>query len=188
MTGLDRSWSTAKPGLVYVTLANSPVANPVLLIDEIDKAPSDARYDPLGGLYALLERDSAREFVDEYVGVPIDAGAVIWIATANDAATIPKPIRNRLTQFHVEPPTDRQTRRIVGNLFRQITAGSHFSPLSEVVGDYLSGLVPREIDAQLRAGAGRAAQRARRHGDAEVILRLEDFQVPLAGSKRVGFV
>jgi hypothetical protein len=101
---------------------------------------------------------------------------------------IPKPIRNRLTPFHAEPPTGSQARRIAGSLFRQITAGARFAPLAEEIGDHLSELVPREIEAQLRGGVGRAAQRAQRQGDPEAILRLEDFQVPLAGGKRVGFV
>lgn len=62
---------------MFDALVHGSYSNPVIAIDEIDKAGNDARYDPLGALYALLEHDTASAFVDEFAEVPIDAGNVI---------------------------------------------------------------------------------------------------------------
>ncbi len=74
ISGLDRAWHSGRPGLIVTGLVASPVGNIVVLLDEIDKASNDVRYNPLGGLYPLLEADTSAAFVDEYVAMPINAG------------------------------------------------------------------------------------------------------------------
>ena len=96
LSGASSQWKNAKPGKVFDTLLHGDYANPVMVIDEIDKAGSDPQYDPLGALYSLLEHDTAMNFIDEFVEIPIDASSVVWIATANDASRIPEPILNRM--------------------------------------------------------------------------------------------
>ena len=85
LSGASAQWKNAKPGKVFDALVNGDYANPVIVVDEIDKAGGDSQYDPLGSLYTLLEHDTACDFVDEFAEVPIDASDVVWIATANDA-------------------------------------------------------------------------------------------------------
>jgi ATP-dependent Lon protease len=104
LSGSSSQWKNAKPGKVFETFLNGSYANPVILVDEIDKAGGDTQYDPLGPLYTLLERDTATQFIDEFVEIPIDAGDAVWIATANDGARIPEPILNRMNVYHIEPP------------------------------------------------------------------------------------
>ena len=70
-------------GKVFEALVEGEYANPVIVVDEIDKASADAQYDPLGALYSLLEHDTAGSFIDEFAEVAIDASQVIWVATAN---------------------------------------------------------------------------------------------------------
>src|SRR6478609_8249037 len=82
LSGASSQWKGAKPGKVFEVLVDGQYANPVMVIDEIDKAGSDSQYDPLGALYNLLEHDTAHAFVDEFAEVPIDASQVIWITTA----------------------------------------------------------------------------------------------------------
>ena len=60
LSGASSQWKGAKPGKVFESLVDGRYANPVIVIDEIDKAASDAQYDPLGSLYSLLEHDTAR--------------------------------------------------------------------------------------------------------------------------------
>jgi len=81
LSGASAQWKNAKSGKVFEALVHGDYANPVIVVDEIDKAGSDAQYDPLGSLYTLLEHDTACEFVDEFADVPIDASDVVWIAT-----------------------------------------------------------------------------------------------------------
>ena len=82
----------ARPGKVFEALVEGEYANPVIVVDEIDKASGDAQYDPLGALYSLLEHDTAQSFTDEFAEVAIDASQVIWITTAMTAgASRPHP-------------------------------------------------------------------------------------------------
>jgi ATP-dependent Lon protease len=91
LSGSSSQWKGAKPGKVFEALVDGEYANPVIVVDEIDKASTDAQYDPLGALYSLLEHDTAHNFTDEFAEVAIDASQVIWITTANDDAAFPTP-------------------------------------------------------------------------------------------------
>src|SRR5712691_11869787 len=73
ISGASSQWKNAKPGKVFETILNGTYANPVIMVDELDKAGGGNQYDPLGALYMLLERDTAAQFVDEFVEIPIDA-------------------------------------------------------------------------------------------------------------------
>ena len=90
-SGASSQWKGARPGKVFETLVDGQYANPVMVVDEIDKAGGEHAYDPLGALYGLLEHDTAGSFTDEFAEVPIDASQVIWVATANDGRAIPRP-------------------------------------------------------------------------------------------------
>lgn len=189
VAGLDRSWSTSRPGLVFLTLLASRVANPVLVADELDKAAVDAKYDAVGGFYPLLEHDTAAAFIDEYVGVPINASAVIWIVTANEEESIPKPLLSRLTVFTVWAPDRSQSRAIVLRQFERLRGKARFVPLPEDVIDLLAVKAPREIGVVLRAAVGRAAQRAINAGSRTAEVTADDLrQTKVHQRRKVGFL
>lgn len=166
LSGSSSQWKNAKPGKVFDTLVNGEYANPVIVVDEIDKAGGDRQYDPLGALYTLLERDTARDFVDEFAEVPIDCTDVVWIATANDLASIPEPILNRMNVYEIAPPDEDGTRRIARALYREIRAdhewGRQFpeEPPSAVL-DRLAEFKPREMRRLLIGAFGNAKLEAR---------------------------
>lgn len=124
LSGASSQWKNAKPGKVFETLVHGDYANPVMVIDEIDKAGGDSQYDPLGALYSLLEIDTAREFVDEFAEVPIDAADVVWIATANTVQSIPDPILNRMNVYEIESPDHDGAARIAQAIYAEIR-GAH---------------------------------------------------------------
>ena len=95
LSGASSQWKNAKPGKIFDTFLNGDYANPVIVVDEMDKTSSDGQYDPLGALYELLESETATRFIDEFAEVPIDASGAVWLATANDAARIPAPLLSR---------------------------------------------------------------------------------------------
>ena len=101
LSGASSQWKGARPGKVFETLVDGQYANPVMVVDEIDKAGGEHAYDPLGALYSLLEHDTAGHFTDEFAEVAIDASQVIWVATANDARGIPDPILNRMNVYEL---------------------------------------------------------------------------------------
>lgn len=150
LSGASSQWKGARPGKVFETLVDGQYANPVMVIDEIDKAGGEHAYDPLGALYSLLEHDTAGAFTDEFADVPIDASQVIWVATANDARNIPDPILNRMNVYEVQAPDREAARHIAGKLYRSIRAdhdwGSRFDeePGADVL-DRMCELAPREM-------------------------------------------
>src|SRR3954470_23023973 len=93
LSGASSQWKNAKPGKVFDTFVNGDYANPVIVVDEIDKASADGQYDPLGALYELLETQTATRFVDEFVELPIDASGAVWLPTAPDCRRpLPTPL------------------------------------------------------------------------------------------------
>jgi ATP-dependent Lon protease len=187
LSGASSQWKGAKPGKVFEALVDGQYANPVIVVDEIDKASADAQYDPLGSLYGLLEHDTAETFMDEFAEVAIDASQVIWIMTANDERCIPEPILNRMNVFTIEPPTPQQARAIARNLYQSIRGehgwGRRFDaePGDDVL-DTLAELAPREMRRALMTGFGNA-----RLAQRESVLP-EDLPKPSGSKTKIGFV
>jgi ATP-dependent Lon protease len=187
LSGASSQWKGAKPGKVFEALVDGQYANPVIVVDEIDKASADAQYDPLGSLYGLLEHDTAETFMDEFAEVAIDASQVIWIMTANDERCIPEPILIRLNVFTIEPPTPQQARAIARNLYQSIRGehgwGRRFDaePGDDVL-DTLAELAPREMRRALMTGFGNA-----RLAQRESVLP-EDLPKPSGSKTKIGFV
>ena len=187
LSGASSQWKGARPGKVFEALVDGQYANPVIVIDEIDKASGDAQYDPLGALYGLLEHDTARMFTDEFADVAIDASQVIWITTANDARAIPDPILSRMNVFEVEAPTPEQARIIARNLYRSIRQahdwGRRFEEEPEEgVLDRLAAIPPRDQRRALMTGFGNARLAGRDR------IQTEDIPRPSASRSRIGFV
>ena len=150
LSGASSQWKGARPGKVFETLVDGQYANPVIVVDEIDKAGGEHAYDPLGALYGLLEHDTAHSFTDEFAEVPIDASQVIWVATANDERAIPEPILNRMNVYAVEMPDAAAARRIALRLYSAIRAahdwGRRFDETpSEAVLERFADMAPREM-------------------------------------------
>jgi ATP-dependent Lon protease len=150
LSGASSQWKGARPGKVFETLVDGAYANPVMVVDEIDKARAEHAYDPLGALYSLLEHDTAGAFTDEFAEVAIDASQVIWVATANDERTIPEPILNRMNVFEVHTPDPDAARSIALRLYRGLRGehdwGSRFDEApSEAVLERLAAMAPREM-------------------------------------------
>ncbi|HNP05135.1 MAG TPA: AAA family ATPase, partial [Rhodocyclaceae bacterium] len=104
LSGASSQWNNAKPGKVAHTLVHGEFANPIVVLDEVDKAGGDSRYDPMGALYGLLEKETARHFKDEFVEIDMDASHILWVSTANDERSIPEPILNRMNVYEVPRP------------------------------------------------------------------------------------
>ncbi len=150
LSGASSQWKGARPGKVFETLVDGAYANPVMVVDEIDKARAEHAYDPLGALYSLLEHDTAGTFTDEYADVAIDASQVIWVATANDERSIPEPILNRMNVFEVQAPDATAAAAIALRLYQQLRAGHDWGQRfgaapSDGVLERLSGMAPREM-------------------------------------------
>jgi ATP-dependent Lon protease len=186
LSGASSQWKGARPGKVFETLVDGQYANPVMVVDEIDKARAEHAYDPLGSLYSLMEHDTAAAFTDEFAEVPIDASQVIWVATANDERAIPEPILNRMNVYQVQAPDHAAARTIAQRLYAEIRAdhdwGQRFdaTPCTDVL-DRLAELAPREMRRALMTGFGNA----RLAGHDEI--KPDDLPAANARRGRIGF-
>jgi len=187
LSGASSQWKGAKPGKVFEALVDGQYANPVIVVDEIDKASADAQYDPLGSLYSLLEHDTAETFMDEFAEVAIDASQVIWIMTANDERCIPEPILNRMNVFEIDAPTPEQARCIARNLYASIRSehgwGRRFDeePGADVL-DLLAEMAPREMRRAWMTGFGNARLAHRSS------VQPEDLPKAAGAKTKIGFV
>lgn len=191
LSGSADYWSNTKPGEVFNLLVEKDFANPVICIDEIEKSPT-RDYDPMSSLYGLLEPGTASGFQDlSYPWLPpLDASHIIWIATANNADSLPLPILDRFRRFDIAAPTDNQTRNLVKHLF--VALVSEMPPsvgnikISSEAIDQLIGLSPRRIKRLLREALGRVVYERRKRILARDIS--SDSRDTLDGKPPMGFV
>lgn len=121
LLGSDAHWGNTQQGLLTQTLTTGKAANPVFVLDEVDKAnDSDERYSAINALHSLLEPETAANLRDLSTRLVIDASRVIWIATANRQDRIPDSIQSRFKVFHIGMAVGDQTLKVARSVVESV--------------------------------------------------------------------
>lgn len=193
LTGSEAYWSNTTPGQIFSTLTmdESCIANPIFILDELDKVRARGDQDPLSGLHALLEPRQAKRFQD--LSIPeiiLNTSNVMYFATANSIDTIPGPILDRFTVFKIADPDHLQMLSIVRTQYKRFldthSAGKTFKrTISKKVREELANSHPRKVRRLLEQAFGLAAL------DNRDYLTVKDIQDVDTGKKRntgIGFM
>ncbi|HYD81688.1 MAG TPA: AAA family ATPase [Paucimonas sp.] len=186
ITGSSSTWKGAKCGKVAERLVRGKFANPVMLLDEVEKATGSTQSDPVAALYQLLEPETSRAFHDEYIDIDIDASQVFWVLTANSVEGIPSALLSRMAVYDVPPPTPEQAagigQRIYSSLLSELKLKNLEPELGESVCRKLAEISPREMRKVLLDALGFAV------ADGRSALLPEDIRIRSeAGKRKIGF-
>jgi len=158
LSGTEPSFKNAKIGIVTEAMmaqnGSSPIKNPVIHFDELDKIKSDRQYSAENVFYAMLEKNTARNFMDNYLELNIDASGVNYIFTANTLEKIPKPFLSRLRVFEIPDYTHEQIKEIViDSIYKNWLTNNKMETefLPAVLSDYIKDEILQECNDDPRA-------------------------------------
>ena len=139
--GLDLRWSTGAAGIHLDLIMEHRIANPVIVVDELEKLGGSLRNgDARTRLLGLLEPRRAQAFLDPFLSVPLDLRAVSWAFTANSLDDIAPALKNRLEIIRCPSPASKHLEQLAPQLLAAEYKSRGLGP------EWAAPLTPSEID------------------------------------------
>lgn len=190
--GHRRTYVGAMPGRLAAGLKQAGVKNPLMLLDEIDKVSSDYKGDTSAALLEVLDSEQNSHFVDHYVEIPMDLSEVLFIATANDIQTIPRPLLDRMEVIEITSYTENEKKHIAQEhlIPKQIEANGlteeqlviEPEALDLVISGYTKEAGVRNLERKIGEICRKTARRLTQ-GETQVVVTRENLQ-KLLGKER----
>ena len=194
--GHRRTYVGAMPGRIAQSLRQAAVKNPLMLLDEIDKVSSDYKGDTASALLEVLDSEQNNKFTDHYVELPIDLSEVLFIATANDVQTIPRPLLDRMELIEISSYTENEKMHIAkehlvpkqlkanGLKPEQLTISD--KALGEIISGYTKEAGVRSLERKIGQICRRAALKILEQHEEKVNVTQKNLEEYL-GRKRYNF-
>jgi ATP-dependent Lon protease len=134
--GTSKAWSNTEPSVPARAIAQGKIANPVVLIDEIEKSSTSQHHGRLvDALLPFCDRETAVRYRDQSLDSEIDLSMVSFVACANDVSKLPSPLRDRFRTIRVPAPGPQHLPPLAAQVMRDLAiedkARQHDAPLAD---------------------------------------------------------
>lgn len=191
--GHRRTYVGAMPGRIAMGIKQAGVKNPLMLLDEIDKTSSDYKGDTSSALLEVLDSEQNSRFVDHYVEIPMDLSDVLFIATANDAQVIPRPLLDRMEIIEISSYTENEKEHIAkehlipkqkaanGLEEKQLTIQNH--ALRKIISGYTKEAGVRNLERKIGQICRKAAREILEDGEEKISITTKNLEHYLGKSR-----
>lgn len=155
--GSNRRWTNAAPGLLLDLITGHEIANPGVIVDELDKLGGSGRNGDLRtSLLGLFEPRRAKAFLDRFLDVPVDYSRINWLATANETFHLPSALMSRLRVLKCPMPSQQHLEALAPQMMKSELASRGLDPR------WYQPLTQEELQAIRRYWKGRSIRKLKR--------------------------